>query len=81
MNSFKSACSFAKSTPVPLQQFEKHVEPLLRRQLRVELIVGAIRIFKTAKDLNESIHVPNCSMPRAAAERERPISLSRHSLT
>ena len=56
MNSFKSACSFAKSTPVPFYELEKHVEPLLWRQICVELIVGAIRILKTAKDSNDSIH-------------------------
>jgi hypothetical protein len=62
---------------VPFDQFEKHVEPLLRRQLRVELIVGAIRILKTAKDLNGSIHPPDCSMSGAPAERGRPISFFR----
>lgn len=58
MNSLKSACSFAKSTPVPFQQFQQDVEPLLGRSLGVELIVGAIGILKAAECLNDSLHGP-----------------------
>jgi hypothetical protein len=56
MNSLKSVCSFAKSAPIPFDQFQQHVESLLRSQIRVELIVGAIRVFKTVKHLKDSLH-------------------------
>ena len=49
MNSLKSACSFAKSTPVPFHQFEQEVEPCLWRQVRIELVVGFIRIVEAAE--------------------------------
>ena len=39
-----------------LYQFKEDVEPLLRAEVRVELIVGPVRIFETAKDLNDSVH-------------------------
>ena len=56
MNSLKSVCSFAKSTPVTFDQFEKKIEPFFRRQVGIELIVGSVRIFKTAKDLRDTVH-------------------------
>lgn len=56
MNSLKSACSFAKSTPVPLDQFQQHLEPVLRRKFSIELIVGLIRILKTTEYLNNAVH-------------------------
>lgn len=62
MNSLKSACSFAKSTPVPLHQLQQHVEPRLGRQLRIELVVGLIRIFETTEDLYDAtVHRLNFS--------------------
>jgi hypothetical protein len=56
MNSLKSACSFAKRTPVPLDQLQQHLEPVLRREFSIELIIGLIRIFETTKQLNNAIH-------------------------
>jgi hypothetical protein len=56
MNSLKSACSFATGTPVPLNQFEQHLQPLFRFQIRVELMVGLISLFKATKDLTGSVH-------------------------
>jgi hypothetical protein len=56
MNSFKSACSFAKSTPVPFNQFEEDVEPFLGRQIGIKLVVRRFGIFKTAEDLSDSFH-------------------------
>jgi hypothetical protein len=62
MNSFKSACSFAKSTPVSFNQLEKDVEPLFRRQVSVKLIVRPLGIFKAAEPLNNSFH--GLTLPR-----------------
>ncbi len=56
MNSLKSACSFAKGTPVAFHQLEQDVEPLLRGQVGIELIVGPVCIFKTAEFLNDPVH-------------------------
>jgi hypothetical protein len=56
MNSLKSVCSFAKATPVTFHQFQQDVEPLLGCQVRIELIVGSIRIFKAARYLNDTVH-------------------------
>ena len=56
MNSLKSACSFAKSTPVPLYQFQQHLEAVFRRKFSIELIIGLIRIFETTEHLNNAVH-------------------------
>ena len=56
MNSLKSACSFAKNTPMLFDKFQQHVEALLRSQVRVELIVCPVRVFKTLKHLSDSVH-------------------------
>ncbi len=56
MNSFKPACSFAKSTPVSLNQLEENIEPCLGRQVSVKLVVSRFGIFKTAEHLNDSLH-------------------------
>lgn len=61
MNSFKSACSFAKSTPVSFNQLEEDVEPFLGRQIGVKLVVSRFRIFETAENLNDS-HVGDFTM-------------------
>lgn len=62
MNSLKSACSFAKSTPVSFNQLEKNIEPFLRRQVSVKLIVSRLGIFKAAEHLNNSFH--GLTLPR-----------------
>jgi hypothetical protein len=41
---------------MPFDKFEQQVEPLLRSQVRVELIVGLVRVFKTVKHLRDSVH-------------------------
>ena len=56
MNSFKSACSFAKSTPVSFNQLQENAEPFLWCQVGVELIVSHFGILKTAEHLNDSLH-------------------------
>jgi hypothetical protein len=56
MNSLKSACSFAKSTPMTFDQFQQEVEPFRGGQLRVKLVVGSIGILKAEKDLSDSFH-------------------------
>ncbi|HEX8253912.1 MAG TPA: hypothetical protein VF846_12235 [Thermoanaerobaculia bacterium] len=47
---------------MPFYQFKQHVEPLLWRQACVEVIVGAICVFETAKYLTDWIHAANTSM-------------------
>jgi len=61
MNSYKSTCSFAKSTPVSLNQLQENVEPLLWCQVGVELIVSHFSVFKTAEHLSDSFHRANFS--------------------
>jgi len=56
MNSLKSACRFAKSTPLPLYQFQKHRESVFGCKLRIELIIRLIRIFETMEYLNNAVH-------------------------
>lgn len=56
MNSLESACSFAKSTPMPFDQFEKDVEPLFGREGRVEAVVCAVGVFERLKQLNVTAH-------------------------
>jgi hypothetical protein len=56
MNSFKSVCSVAKGTPVSLDELEENVEPLFGRQVRIELIICLLGIFKAAERLNDSFH-------------------------
>ena len=63
MNSFKSACSFAKSTPVSLNQLEENIEPRLGRQVSVKLVVRRLGVFKTAEHLNDSFHVTDFTTP------------------
>ncbi len=41
---------------MPFDKFQQHVEPLFRSQVRVELIVGPICVFKTVKHLKDSVH-------------------------
>lgn len=60
MNSLKSLCSFAKSTPVLFDQLEENLESGLGCQVRVELIVSAIGFFETAENLDDSFHRPKC---------------------
>ncbi|HUQ97815.1 MAG TPA: hypothetical protein VM166_00080 [Gemmatimonadaceae bacterium] len=56
MNSLKSACSFAKSAPVPFDELQQDLEPLLGFQIRVKLIVRLISILEAAELLNHAIH-------------------------
>jgi hypothetical protein len=63
MNSFKSACSFAKGTPVSFNQLQEDAEPFLGPQAGVELIVSQFGIFKTAEHLSSSFH--RVTLPRA----------------
>lgn len=37
-------------------QLQQDVEPLLGGQVGIELIVGSVRIFETAEDLDYSVH-------------------------
>lgn len=67
MNSFKSACSFAKTTSVPFYQFEEDVEAFLGRQVCVELVVSLIGSFKSVEHLNDSIHGEDFTTPRNAS--------------
>lgn len=62
MNSLKSVCSFAKSTPVPLDQFQQHLQPVFRRKFSVELIIGQISVLETAEHVNNAIH--ECNLAR-----------------
>ena len=48
---------------MPFHQFQQHVEPRLRRQRRIELVVSLIRIFEISKYPNDTVHGVNCSMP------------------
>jgi hypothetical protein len=63
-NSFKSRCSFAKATPIVLDQVEEDVHSLLRGEIRVVLLVGALRVGKTVKDLGHAFHGAKCSTAR-----------------
>jgi hypothetical protein len=65
MNSLKSSCSFAKSAPVPIHQFEKDVEPFLGRQASIKLVVGLFGILETAKYPANSRHALDFSTPPA----------------
>lgn len=56
MNSFKSACSLPKSTPVPFNQLEQDIEPFLWGQVSIELVVSSLCLFKATKYLNGSFH-------------------------
>lgn len=67
MNSLKSSCSFAKSTPVPIHQFEKDVEPFLGSQARIKLVVSLFGILKTAEYLNDSRHALDFTTPAATS--------------
>jgi len=86
MNSFKSACNFAKSTAVSLNQLQENVEPLLWCQVGgVELIVSHLGVFKTAEHLSDSFHRANVSTQRqitpflpATATFDRGNDLRRH---
>jgi hypothetical protein len=37
-------------------QFEQQVEPRLGGEVRVELVVGSVRLLKAAKDSDGSLH-------------------------
>ena len=54
MSSLKSVCSFAKSAPMAFDKVEEDIQSRLRRQIRVELIVGTISVLKILKDLRDS---------------------------
>ena len=41
---------------MPFDELEEHVEAFLRSQVRVELIVGPIRLVKTVKHPRDSVH-------------------------
>ena len=56
MNSLESACSFAKCTPMAFHQFEQQIQPRLGGEVRVELVVGAVRLVKAVKDSDGSVH-------------------------
>ena len=56
MNSFKSACSFAKSTPMSINQLEENIESFFGRQVSIKPVISRFSIFKTAKHLNDSFH-------------------------
>ncbi len=78
MNSLEPACSFAKVTPVPFYKFKQHIEPLFRFQVRVELIVGRLRLVKPAEYPDDSIHALNSStladvLITKAARWDRPV--------
>src|ERR1051325_7661298 len=75
MNSLKSACSFAKKTPVPLNQLQENVESFLWCQVGVELIISHLGVFKTAGQLNDSFHRTNFSTQERPVP---PLSLSKH---
>jgi hypothetical protein len=59
MNSFKSACSFAKRAPLSFDELEEDVEPLLGREIRVELVVSRIGFLKTVEHLDDAFHRSN----------------------
>ena len=73
MNSFKSVCSFAKTTPVPLYELEQDVEPFVGCQTGVVIVVSLVGIFETAERLNDSVHVEDFTTPAET-------STARHSL-
>jgi hypothetical protein len=41
---------------MPFDKFQQHVEALLGSQVRVELVIGLVRVFKTVKHLSDSVH-------------------------
>jgi hypothetical protein len=47
---------------VTFHELQQDVDPLFRRQVRIELIVRAVRILEIAKDLNDSVHARNSNM-------------------
>lgn len=49
MNSLKSACSFAKSTPLPLDQLQQHLEPVFGCEVSIELIISLVGILEAAE--------------------------------
>jgi hypothetical protein len=53
MNSLKSFCSFAKGTPVSLDDLEKDVEALFGGQTCVVFVVGPVGIVEAAEDLGD----------------------------
>ncbi len=61
MNSFKSVCSFAKSTPVSFHELKEDIEALLGREVSVKLVVSRIGIFKTAEHPDDAFHRGNCT--------------------
>jgi hypothetical protein len=79
MNSLKSVCSFTKSTPVPLDQLQQHLEPVFRRKFSIELIVGLIRIFETTEHLNNAVHGSTLACAHSGIRRTASIEKSRSS--
>jgi hypothetical protein len=63
MNSFKSACSLAKGTPVSFNQFQEELEPLGRLQIGIEPIIGRFGIFKAAEHLTDPFHGRDFTTP------------------
>jgi len=41
---------------MPFDKLEQHVESFFRSQVRVELVVGPIRVVKIVKHLRDSVH-------------------------
>ncbi len=39
-----------------IDQFEQHLESLLRSQFSIELVIGFIGLLETSKHLHDSIH-------------------------
>ena len=62
INSRKSACSFAKRTPVPFYELKQEVEPLIWSEISVKLIVGSICLVKAAERLSYPLHIDNFIM-------------------
>ena len=56
MNSLKSVCSFAKITPMPFDELEQDIDPLLGRKASIKLVVSAVGVFKTTEDSGDSFH-------------------------
>ena len=48
-------------------QIEEDVEPLLRRQASVKLIVGRLGVFKASEHLNDPFHVFDFTIRRGLA--------------
>src|ERR1051325_3560185 len=69
MNSLKSVCSFANRTPVTFNQLEQQVEPSLRRQLRIVLVVRPVGFLEILEDSHDAFHRKNVARSK---RRSRP---------